>query len=133
MPVAPSAMLFIAFIHMVLAFVVLFRAKKSLARMFFFLAIFFTAAWCSSIFFFLIAKTVVSALFWGRILFSSGALIPLAINSTCTRAAEARGFAEQEVTIGPVERRYGAEGYGPSIYLQDPEGNTVELKGPPEA
>ena len=32
---------------------------------------------------------------------------------------------------GPVESRYGAEGQGPSIYLQDPEGNTVELKGPP--
>lgn len=27
--------------------------------------------------------------------------------------------------------RYGAEGEGPSIYLQDPEGNTIELKGPP--
>ena len=27
--------------------------------------------------------------------------------------------------------RYGADGYGPSIYLSDPEGNTVELKGPP--
>jgi glyoxylase I family protein len=25
---------------------------------------------------------------------------------------------------------YGAEGYGPSIYLHDPDGNTVELKGP---
>ena len=32
---------------------------------------------------------------------------------------------------GPVEQRYGAEGEGPSIYLSDPEGNTVELKGPP--
>jgi len=32
---------------------------------------------------------------------------------------------------GPVEQRYGAEGEGPSIYLDDPEGNTVELKGPP--
>lgn len=31
----------------------------------------------------------------------------------------------------PAER-YGAEGYGPSIYLSDPDGNTVELKGPPE-
>lgn len=32
----------------------------------------------------------------------------------------------------PTEVRevYGAEGLGPSIYLQDPEGNTVELKGP---
>jgi glyoxylase I family protein len=29
-----------------------------------------------------------------------------------------------------VESRYGAEGEGPSIYLNDPEGNTVELKGP---
>ena len=27
--------------------------------------------------------------------------------------------------------QYGAEGQGPSIYAQDPEGNTVELKGPP--
>ena len=32
---------------------------------------------------------------------------------------------------GPVERRYGAEGEGPSIYVTDPEGNVVELKGPP--
>ena len=27
--------------------------------------------------------------------------------------------------------RYGAEGNGPSLYVQDPEGNTVELKGAP--
>ena len=33
---------------------------------------------------------------------------------------------------GPVERRYGAEGEGPSIYVNDPEGNVVELKGPLE-
>ncbi len=32
---------------------------------------------------------------------------------------------------GKVESRYGAEGDGPSIYLRDPEGNVVELKGPP--
>ncbi len=36
------------------------------------------------------------------------------------------------VEAGPVERRYGAEGYGPSIYLTDPDGNVVELKGPPD-
>jgi catechol 2,3-dioxygenase-like lactoylglutathione lyase family enzyme len=35
------------------------------------------------------------------------------------------------IVAGPVERRYGAEGLGPSIYITDPEGNTVELKGPP--
>ena len=29
--------------------------------------------------------------------------------------------------------RYGAEGSGPSIYLTDPEGNALELKGPPWA
>ncbi|GAB3408935.1 VOC family protein [Massilia agilis] len=34
------------------------------------------------------------------------------------------------VQAGPTESRYGAEGEGPSIYLQDPEGNTIELKGP---
>ncbi|PZN29866.1 MAG: VOC family virulence protein [Proteobacteria bacterium] len=32
---------------------------------------------------------------------------------------------------GEVESRYGAEGEGPSIYVTDPEGNVVELKGPP--
>lgn len=32
---------------------------------------------------------------------------------------------------GPVEQRNGAEGEGPSIYVTDPEGNVVELKGPP--
>ena len=35
------------------------------------------------------------------------------------------------VTPGEIVSRYGAEGDGPSLYLQDPEGNTVELKGPP--
>lgn len=35
------------------------------------------------------------------------------------------------IKAGPVESRYGAEGEGPSIYLTDPEGNVVELKGPP--
>lgn len=32
---------------------------------------------------------------------------------------------------GAAESRYGAEGEGPSVYLSDPEGNVVELKGPP--
>src|SRR5690606_19300942 len=30
-----------------------------------------------------------------------------------------------------VGQRYGADGTGPSLYVQDPDGNTVELKGPP--
>jgi glyoxylase I family protein len=32
-----------------------------------------------------------------------------------------------------IKSRYGAEGDGPSIYLTDPEGNGLELKGPPWA
>ncbi len=28
--------------------------------------------------------------------------------------------------------RYGAEGNGPSFYIRDPDGNIVELKGPPQ-
>jgi len=35
------------------------------------------------------------------------------------------------VEVGKVASRYGAEGQGPSIYVQDPDGNTIELKGPP--
>ena len=33
---------------------------------------------------------------------------------------------------GLIGRRYGALGHGPSMYLTDPDGNTVELKGPPD-
>lgn len=33
----------------------------------------------------------------------------------------------------PAVVRFGAEGTGMSIYLQDPDGNVVELKGPPLA
>ncbi|RKP45489.1 VOC family protein [Trinickia fusca] len=34
--------------------------------------------------------------------------------------------------LGTEGRRYGADGFGQSLYLFDPEGNMVELKGPPE-
>jgi glyoxylase I family protein len=34
------------------------------------------------------------------------------------------------VKIGEIRNRFGAEGNGISIYITDPEGNTVELKGP---
>lgn len=34
------------------------------------------------------------------------------------------------VAAGSLANRYGAEGEGPSLYLRDPEGNGVELKGP---
>lgn len=32
-----------------------------------------------------------------------------------------------------IVSRYGADGEGPSVYLTDPEGNNLELKGPPWA
>lgn len=47
-------------------------------------------------------------------------------------AAIRRHLSAHGIEAGPVETRYGAEGEGPSIYLDDPEGNVVELKGPPE-
>jgi glyoxylase I family protein len=34
------------------------------------------------------------------------------------------------IEAGPSADRYGADGYGPSIYIRDPDGNTVELKAP---
>ena len=39
-------------------------------------------------------------------------------------------LAGQDIACGTETLRYGAEGNGPSIYLRDPEGNGVELKGP---
>ena len=45
--------------------------------------------------------------------------------------AIAKHLAGQNVACGAEALRYGAEGSGPSIYLRDPEGNGVELKGPP--
>lgn len=40
-------------------------------------------------------------------------------------------LTEHGVEIGELAERYGAEGDGPSLYLTDPDGNGVELKGPP--
>lgn len=37
---------------------------------------------------------------------------------------------KHQVPVGDIKQRFGAEGNGVSIYLADPEGNTVELKGP---
>jgi glyoxylase I family protein len=42
-------------------------------------------------------------------------------------------LAQHGYAAGAAESRYGAEGEGPLIYLTDPEGNGVELKGPPDA
>lgn len=45
-------------------------------------------------------------------------------------AAIARHLEAHGVSCGPGVSRYGAEGRGPSVYLHDPEGNGIELKGP---
>ncbi|WP_043633281.1 VOC family protein [Chromobacterium haemolyticum] len=39
-------------------------------------------------------------------------------------------LARHGLSAGETAQRYGAEGESPSLYLQDPEGNVVELKGP---
>ena len=39
-------------------------------------------------------------------------------------------LARQGVAIDDEGERYGAEGLGFSLYVSDPEGNTIELKGP---
>ena len=41
-------------------------------------------------------------------------------------------LAAHGVAIIDEGQRFGAEGNGTSLYLHDPEGNTVELKGPPD-
>jgi catechol 2,3-dioxygenase-like lactoylglutathione lyase family enzyme len=42
-------------------------------------------------------------------------------------------LAAAGVEAGPAAPRYGAGGMGPSLYIRDPDGNTVELKGPGQA
>jgi len=40
-------------------------------------------------------------------------------------------FRAAGIELGEVHNNFGADGDGPSFYLNDPEGNTIELKGPP--
>ncbi len=42
---------------------------------------------------------------------------------------EAKGIPAQAMSTPLL----GADGYGPAIYIEDPDGNRVELKGPPLA
>ena len=45
-----------------------------------------------------------------------------------TEAIQAQ-LQTHNIEFGEVGERYGATGVGPSIYLKDPEGNSIELKG----
>jgi len=47
------------------------------------------------------------------------------------RDAIAAHLESHGVAAGEVAERYGARGNGPSLYVRDPDGNVVELKGPP--
>ena len=42
-------------------------------------------------------------------------------------------FRGRGIAASDVMQRFGAEGEGPSIYIHDPEGNSLELKGPASA
>jgi glyoxylase I family protein len=46
------------------------------------------------------------------------------------RDAIVRHLEAHQVEVGEIRPRFGSEGTGVSIYLADPEGNMVELKGP---
>ena len=37
-------------------------------------------------------------------------------------------LGDNGIAMGEIGERYGADGYGPSVYITDPDGNTVELK-----
>ncbi len=60
------------------------------------------------------------------------------VDHFCLRIAEfdapalAVHLRSHGVEPGEVGTRYGADGHGPSMYLRDPDGNVVELKGPPD-
>ena len=40
-------------------------------------------------------------------------------------------LASHGVEAGRLYNNWGGDGRGPSMYIKDPDGNTVELKGPP--
>jgi glyoxylase I family protein len=56
----------------------------------------------------------------------------LRLNSFDADALQA-WFRSQDVEVGDEVQRFGAAGDGPSMYLSDPEGNRLELKGPSQA
>jgi catechol 2,3-dioxygenase-like lactoylglutathione lyase family enzyme len=59
------------------------------------------------------------------------------VDHVCLRVAtfDARALkahlANHGVAPSAIGSRFGADGDGPSLYITDPEGNVVELKGPP--
>lgn len=58
--------------------------------------------------------------------------VALAIDAFDEAALRAH-FQKFGIEVPAAGMRYGAEGEGPSIYIRDPDGNVIELKGPPAA
>jgi len=50
--------------------------------------------------------------------------------ATFDEAALCEHLTAHDIEPGDVGERYGAGGSGPSMYIRDPDGNVVELKGP---
>lgn len=46
----------------------------------------------------------------------------------CPEEEISRYLQSHGIETGSFERRYGAQGFGNSIYINDPDGNTVELR-----
>jgi len=38
-------------------------------------------------------------------------------------------LSSKGLKVSDIATRFGAEGSGPSVYVEDPEGNSIELKG----
>ena len=42
-------------------------------------------------------------------------------------------LSQHGIETGAFDTRYGAQGFGPSLYIRDPDGNTIELKAQTES
>jgi len=47
---------------------------------------------------------------------------------TISPEALSKHLTDNGITLTDFSRRYGAQGYGDSLYIEDPDGNVVELK-----
>ena len=84
-------------------------------------------------------KSIVDLVLFDSILGKAGGGMPRAdahnLDHFCLRVEpfdepSIRHFLEEnDIEVSPLGTRYGAEGMGPSIYISDPEGNVIELKG----
>lgn len=48
--------------------------------------------------------------------------------NSCSEQALRAHFKQHNIALSQFERRYGSQGYGMSVYIKDPQGNTVEIR-----